>query len=275
VAVSPDGSRVYISNVINNSVTVVDAAAANIVAEINIENNPWDIGVRADNSRVYVSQYHSENVSVVDSSINIPVAKIQVGSGPAALAVKPNGERLYTASVSPPSLAAINTADNKIIKKVRLPFNGPYFMAISPEGRYLYITNDYYAVHIVDTSLLEPKAEEAPVLNPIRFDFDRAEIKQEFIKDLDNVVAFMKNHPDMKLDVGGHASFEGTDDYNNKLSMRRAKAVQKYLIDNGIAAARLSIKAFGEQMPSADNKTAEGRALNRRVEFAVAAESAR
>jgi OOP family OmpA-OmpF porin len=65
--------------------------------------------------------------------------------------------------------------------------------------------------------------------------------------------------------VEGHTDSVGNDDYNQKLSQRRADAVRKYLVDKGIAGARLTATGLGETQPVADNGTADGRAQNRRV----------
>jgi OOP family OmpA-OmpF porin len=65
--------------------------------------------------------------------------------------------------------------------------------------------------------------------------------------------------------VEGHTDSVGNDDYNLKLSQRRADSVRKYLVDKGVPAARLEAKGYGEAQPVADNKTADGRAQNRRV----------
>jgi OOP family OmpA-OmpF porin len=65
--------------------------------------------------------------------------------------------------------------------------------------------------------------------------------------------------------VEGHTDNTGSDAYNQALSVRRANAVLKYLVDAGVPASRLSAQGFGESQPVADNDTAEGRAQNRRV----------
>ena len=65
--------------------------------------------------------------------------------------------------------------------------------------------------------------------------------------------------------IEGHTDAQGADAFNLRLSKRRADAVMKYLIDNGVPSSRLTSEGFGETQPVADNNTAEGRALNRRV----------
>jgi OOP family OmpA-OmpF porin len=111
--------------------------------------------------------------------------------------------------------------------------------------------------------------EEKIVLNGIRFDFDKSNIKDEFVPVLDEAAEILKKHPDKKVVVEGHTDSIGSDDYNEKLGMRRAEAVKAYLVDKGVAADNLSTESFGESKPVADNDTKEGRAMNRRQEFRI------
>lgn len=88
---------------------------------------------------------------------------------------------------------------------------------------------------------------------------------------LDEVAKVIKDHPQIKkIEIEGHASAEGTDAKNQKLSDRRAKAVMKYLTSKGgIDKGILSAKGYGETRPIADNETEDGREKNRRVEFTI------
>jgi OOP family OmpA-OmpF porin len=83
------------------------------------------------------------------------------------------------------------------------------------------------------------------------------------------VVDFLNNQPEVQVVVIGHTDAQGSEIYNQKLSEGRAEAVAEYLESRGIAHARLSSRGRGESQPIADNKTAEGRALNRRVELRI------
>jgi OOP family OmpA-OmpF porin len=112
--------------------------------------------------------------------------------------------------------------------------------------------------------------EEKIVLNGIRFDFNKAVIKPEFVPVLDEAVATLQKHPGKKVTIEGNTDSIGSDAYNEKLGMRRSESVKKYLVEKGIAADTLTTESFGETKPVADNKTKEGRAMNRRVEFKVA-----
>jgi len=87
---------------------------------------------------------------------------------------------------------------------------------------------------------------------------------------LNNVAdALTKQDPTSKIVVEGHTDSQGTESYNLDLSQSRAQAVRDYLVTRGIAADRISSQGFGATRPIADNKSAEGRANNRRVEIVV------
>ncbi|SFM89584.1 OmpA family protein [Thermodesulforhabdus norvegica] len=114
-----------------------------------------------------------------------------------------------------------------------------------------------------------PEEEEVIVLRGIHFDFDKYDIKPEWVPVLDEGVEILKKHPDIKIIIEGHTDSIGTDEYNQKLSERRAKAVFDYFVSHGISPDRMKTVGFGESRPKADNSTAEGRAINRRVELKV------
>lgn len=101
------------------------------------------------------------------------------------------------------------------------------------------------------------------------FDFDKSVIKPEGKKVLDGVVGRLQ---DINLEViiaVGHTDAIGTNAYNQKLGLRRAEAVKAYLVSKGIEKSRVYTDSKGESQPVATNKTAAGRAQNRRVELEV------
>jgi len=104
------------------------------------------------------------------------------------------------------------------------------------------------------------------VLYGIRFDSNSAVPRPESAETLNQLLALLRDKPALGLIVEGHTDSQNTDEFNQKLSEDRAKAVVAWLVKNGIAAGRLQPVGFGESRPVADNDTAEGRALNRRVE---------
>jgi len=115
-----------------------------------------------------------------------------------------------------------------------------------------------------------PAAAPAPkklVLEGVNFDHDKASLREDAYPILDQAAAGLKAWGEVKVEVDGYTDSKGKDNYNLKLSQRRAEAVRNYLISKGVAADRLTAKGFGETRPVADNKTAEGRFKNRRVEL--------
>ena len=101
------------------------------------------------------------------------------------------------------------------------------------------------------------------------FDFNKSVIKPEGKAKLDDLVGKIK---DINLEViiaVGHTDSVGSDAYNQKLSVKRSEAVKAYLVSKGIEKNRVYTEGKGEKQPVADNKTAEGRAKNRRVEIEV------
>lgn len=101
----------------------------------------------------------------------------------------------------------------------------------------------------------------------ILFDLDQATLKAESVKQLQHVITLMKDNPELNIEVQGHTDDQGSDDYNLKLSQRRAETVLAYLGLFGIDTSRLVPKGYGESKPVMPNNTEEGRAKNRRVEL--------
>jgi len=116
----------------------------------------------------------------------------------------------------------------------------------------------------------EIKAKKITIDQKIHFDFDKATIKKESYGILDDVANVLKANPNIKrVRIEGHTDSIGTDAYNQKLSERRANSVRDFLVSKGIDASRLEAVGYGESRPIDDNKTAAGRANNRRTEFNV------
>ncbi len=101
------------------------------------------------------------------------------------------------------------------------------------------------------------------------FDFDKAVLKPEGKAKLDDLVSKTSGINLEVIVAVGHTDSVGSDEYNQKLSVRRAEAVKAYLVSKGIEKNRVYTEGKGEKQPVADNKTTEGRAKNRRVEIEV------
>lgn len=116
----------------------------------------------------------------------------------------------------------------------------------------------------------KPTVEEwKPVFNNVLFDFDKAVLKPEGRVVADEVVAGLKAHPNNTIVVEGHTDNVGSDEYNMGLGQRRADAVKRYLVEQGIAPERIETKSFGESQQAVPNDSPGNRALNRRVVFKI------
>ncbi|MCK5191589.1 MAG: OmpA family protein, partial [Methylococcales bacterium] len=101
----------------------------------------------------------------------------------------------------------------------------------------------------------------------VLFDFDSATIKAGNEAMFKNAIEVLKLNPALTVEIQGHTDSQGAEEYNQKLSERRADAVKQKLVDHGISSARLTTKGFGESTPVASNDTEAGRAHNRRVAY--------
>lgn len=117
------------------------------------------------------------------------------------------------------------------------------------------------------------KPEPAPVAPPnyhfknIQFEYDSSVLKTASYATLDQIAREMQKDPNATFIIDGHASIEGTAEYNMELSIDRANAVKLYLVNAGIDGNNLTVKGFGATKPVASNDTETGRATNRRVEI--------
>jgi OOP family OmpA-OmpF porin len=114
-----------------------------------------------------------------------------------------------------------------------------------------------------------PAPQTKIILEGTNFDFDKATLRPAGKAKLDENVKVLTTYPDINVEIAGYTDSIGTAKYNMGLSKRRAATVKKYLESKGIADSRMTTKGFGETHPIASNKTAAGRAKNRRVEILI------
>ncbi|MCZ2357137.1 MAG: OmpA family protein [Bacteroidia bacterium] len=109
------------------------------------------------------------------------------------------------------------------------------------------------------------------ILKNIFFDFDKSTLRPESEAELDRLYKFLASNSSIRVKIGGHTDNKGSDEYNQKLSESRAKAVVDFLLSKGIDTKRLEYQGYGESKPIDTNDTEEGRQNNRRTEFEILA----
>ena len=148
----------------------------------------------------------------------------------------------------------------------------------SDSNKGVYITNVVMAKGAVDlyernttdySSAVEKAIAETGkfVTNNILFETGKATLKPESMEEIEKVADYMKKNPNARFEVQGHTDNQGSDKVNDPLSQQRAEAVVKALEEKGVDPFNLRAVGKGAHEPVADNKTEEGRAKNRRVEF--------
>ncbi|MFP4092613.1 MAG: OmpA family protein [Cyclobacteriaceae bacterium] len=199
---------------------------------------------------------------------------------------------VYDASTKQPMKARVELVDLQKQEEISGvnsdPKNGEYLMVLTEGSKYaLYVDQEGYLFqslafdYVIDQGAelqkpvkidiyLQPitKGKET-VLNNIFFDVDKYEIKEISEPELNKIITFMQENPEVRIAINGHTDNQGSASYNEELSAKRAKAVFDYLVNAGISEDRLAYKGYGQSKPIATNETEEGRQKNRRIAFEI------
>ena len=197
---------------------------------------------------------------------------------------------LKTNSVLPMATVRLIDEAGKVVEQVSTDANGQYTLEADCNGSFVIIAskNDYredqkslstsstnQKRHTVDLNLEPLIVENQIVLNPIFFDFDKANIRTDAQYELENIIDVMRNNPNMVIKIESHTDSRGGDKYNMKLSDKRAKATMDYILSRGIAPERIE-SAIGYGETQLLNKCSNGvkcskeqHQLNRRSYFYI------
>lgn len=197
--------------------------------------------------------------------------------------------RVFDARTRKPIAAGVtlfDIIDDRITGSVTSdPENGKYVMVLTEGSEYaLYVNKKGYifkslAFNYGKNNTLEPvkidvylepvRSGVATTLNNIFFESGEFRIQPKSETELQRVVQFLEENPEVKIEVSGHTDDVGNATYNQQLSEKRAKAVYEYLTNKGIDPGRLQAKGYGQSKPVAPNDSEENRRQNRRIEFSV------
>jgi outer membrane protein OmpA-like peptidoglycan-associated protein len=258
----------------------------NLGFPVNTAANDASVFISADNKRGIYSVY--EKKELIQSKILLYEFEVPEEIKPEKVSTFAKGT-VYDAETKKPIHAKINLVDlktNNVIQSVDSDMkNGEYLMVLTEGSEYaLYVEEPGYLFksQFVDFNsaakfdpikmdvYLDPvKQGKAVVLNNIFFPSNSYTLEDKSRTELDKIVTFLKKNPSLKIEFGGHTDNVGSDQDNLTLSLRRAEAVQQYIVKNGIEASRLKFKGYGETQPVASNDSEEGRQKNRRIEFKV------
>jgi len=158
---------------------------------------------------------------------------------------------------------------------VMLPSGKNYGMTVTCDG-YMFHSENFeipaeatFSEKIIDVQLLPFDPGSKIVLRNVFFDTGKATLRPESYPELNKLAQVFTLYPKLVIEISGHTDDVGSDSKNKILSANRAKAVVAYLISVGVAETHLVAVGYGEEQPVADNKTKEGKQLNRRVEAKV------
>ncbi len=258
------------------------------------ENLGYPLNTWKDEVGIYVSSegktaYYSRT-SVNDGVERSFLYKVEL---PPRLQVKKESHalkgRVYDSQTNKPLAAGINLMDlekDTAIQSLKSDsINGGYLIILTKGADYgLFISRPGYLYksinfdlknagpdgHLVLDIPLDPIIKGATTeLRNIFFDFGSFELRRESKIELNELITFVSENPNVKIEIAGHTDNVGSHDDNIRLSKNRTLAVRDYLVSNGVDISNVSFEGYGETKPLAPNDSEENRQLNRRIEFTI------
>ena len=176
--------------------------------------------------------------------------------------------------------------DDRIVNSVVSdPETGSYYIVLTEGSEYaLYVNKKGYIFKslgfnygknntldpiTIDVYLEPIRVGVATTLNNIFFNTDEHQIQPKSETELRRVIQFLKENPEVNIEIGGHTDNVGSAAYNKQLSERRAQAVYEFLVKAGISPDRLRARGYGQDRPMVPNDSEENRQRNRRIEFSI------
>jgi outer membrane protein OmpA-like peptidoglycan-associated protein len=154
--------------------------------------------------------------------------------------------------------------------ELRLPLKAKYVISAAAPGYYpvceiVDVTKETDEIsRSQDLTVVPVERGQSIRLNTVTFEPRKTAVDKASYPELDSLVTFLQENPKVKIEIGGH-----TDNVTKLSTLNMAKAVMNYLTSKGISPHRISARGYGSTRPFASNKTPEGKALNRRMEFTI------
>jgi outer membrane protein OmpA-like peptidoglycan-associated protein len=266
-----------------------------VVDTVSIDPVSGDYTLRLPYGKNYVIGVQAKDYRVIDNAIDLTAYKRF-----ASIAQNLYAERI-DANMVTLSGKIINTKTGKQLEEgyeVKFRVNGvesPAFVYDATTASYTLrlpvgynydltpsVLNFYNKFEPVDLSKAAPMSKisrnfyvtpievgQSVDIENIYFETGRAGLKPESYRSLSALIEFLNEYPNVRVEIGGHTDNVGSAQVNQRVSEERAKAVADYVIENGVSPERVVSKGYGFSKPKASNRTAEGRAQNRRVGFTI------
>ncbi len=238
--------------------------------EINTIGDDWGFKITTDGKLAYFARRENGNFDIYTATLpkHVKPNPVVLISGRLPIPVDFNGKtKIYWTDKN----------RNKIGEFVPQQVDFKFYI---PAGKYtFYLDTPDYFVPAIDTSIQKNKIQkiyfkpvpisttEKFILKHIYFSFNKAGLLPASFPELEHLLHFLEQNPGIKIEIDGHTDAVGDKNFNLKLSEKRAKAVQNYLIKKGISDTRLSYKGYGETQLLIHSEKPQ--AKNRRVEFII------
>ncbi|WP_026351221.1 OmpA family protein [Hymenobacter aerophilus] len=266
-------------------------APRNLGYPLNTFENEASLFISSDNRRGFCSRWRTAEPGVKRQR-DQPV-ELYSFEAPASVRARETSTyaqgRVYDAVTKKPIAADVQLYDlntNELVQYVNSDAETGEYTVVLNEGRQyaMYAAADKYLMRslsfdyssrrsfdplTLDLYLDPVGTGRSVVLNNLFFDVGQYELKPKSRTELNRLVSFMKQYPAIQVEVSGHTDDIGSDDDNLVLSQNRAKSVYRYLLSQGVEAARLRFKGYGEARPLAPNDSEENRQQNRRIELRI------
>ncbi len=175
LALSPDGKRLYVAEILNDTVTVIDTGTNQVLKDIPVDDSPYTVVCSGDGAKAYVSAWGGGVVTVIDTATEAVVKSIQTGDHPCAMALSPDGARLFVCNANSDTVSVIDNATDEVTHTISLapypdaPFGSiPNACCVSADGRTLYVANagnnDVAVISLVDRQWGEQQVSAYDIL---------------------------------------------------------------------------------------------------------------